>query len=75
MITPSAYWGSSNSDYNYYIPPISNMTCKKEQTKVTAPVAKILNPWQAYIKSNYDKVRSLPNKERFRALSDMYKNQ
>ena len=49
------------------------MAHKKKQTKVTAPVEKTLNAWQTYIKSNDDKVRSLPNKERFRALSKMYK--
>ena len=73
MIVSSAYWGSSDlDDDDYYIPPISNMARKKKQTKVVIPVKK-LNAWQTYIKSNYDKVRSLPNKERFRALSKMYK--
>ena len=42
------------------------------KTKIV-PYKKSLNAWQNYIKSNYDKVRSLPNKERFRALSKMYK--
>ena len=75
MIVSSAYWGSSDSDdENYYISPIRNiMARKKKQTKVVIPVKKTLNAWQTYIKSNYDKVRSLPNKERFRALSKMYK--
>ena len=73
MIVSSAYWGSSDSDDDdYYIPPISKMARKKKQTKVVIPV-KRLNAWQACIKSNYDKVRSLPNKKRFRALSKMYK--
>ena len=49
------------------------MARKKKQTKVVIPVKKALNDWQAFIKANYDKVRSLPNKERFRALSKMYK--
>ena len=74
MIVSSAYWGSSDSDDDdYYIPPISKMARKKKQTKVVIPVKKALNAWQAFIKSNYNKVRSLPNKERFRALSKMYK--
>ena len=57
------------------IKPITNtMARKKKQTKVVIPVAKkTLNAWQAYIKSNYGKVRSLPNNEQFRALSKMYK--
>ena len=64
VVTSSAYWSSSDSDdENYYIPPISNMARKKKQTKVI-PVKRTLNPWQAFIKSNYDKVRPLPNKER-----------
>ena len=74
MIVSSAYWGSSDSDDDdYYIPPITNTMARKKKTKVVVPVAKTLNAWQAFIKSNYDKVRSLPNKERFRALSKMYK--
>ena len=73
MIVSSAYWGSSDSDDDdYYIPPISNMA-RKKKTKVVVPVKKALNAWQEYIKSNYDKVRSLPNKERFCALNKMYK--
>ena len=75
MVTSSAYWGSSDSDdENYYIPPISNMARKKKQTKAI-PVKRTLNAWQAFIKSNYDKVRQFPNKERFKKLSQMYKNQ
>ena len=74
MITSSAYWGSSDSDEEAHnIPPISNMVRKKKQTKCVVPVKWNLNGWQAFIKSNYDKVRSLPNKERFCALSKMYK--
>ena len=42
MIASSAYWGS-DSDDDYYIPPISNMARKKKQTKNTIPVAKTLN--------------------------------
>ena len=73
-IVSSAYWGSSDSDDDdYYIPPIQNTMARKKKTQVVVPVVKKLNPWQEYIKSNYDKVRSLPNKERFRALSKMYK--
>ena len=74
MIVSSAYWGSSDSDDDdYYIPPIRNTMARKKKTKVVVPVKKALNAWQAFIKSNYDKVRSLPNKETFRALSKMYK--
>ena len=73
MVTSSAYWGSSDSDDEYNVSPIRNsMARKKKQTKVI-PVKRTLNAWQAYIRSNYNKVRSLPNKERFRALSKMYK--
>ena len=73
-IVSSTYWGSSDSDDgDYYMLPISNtMARKKKQTKVVIPVKK-LNAWQAFIKSNYDKVSSLPSKGRFRALSKMYK--
>ena len=28
--------------------------------------------WKDFVKANYDKVRSLPNKERFKKLSEMY---
>jgi len=44
----------------------------RTKTKMV-PYKKSLNAWQNYIKQNYDKVRSLPNKQRFRALSKMYK--
>jgi hypothetical protein len=74
MIVSSAYWGSSDSDDDdYYIPPTTNTMARKKKTKVVVPVKKALNAWQEYIKSNYDKVRLLPNKERFRALSKMCK--
>ena len=74
MIVSSAYWGSSDSDDDEYnVSPIRNTMARKKKTKVVIPVKKSLNGWQAFIKSNYDKVRSLPNKERFRALSKMYK--
>ena len=43
-----------------------------KKTKMV-PYKKSFNAWQNYIKQNYDKVRSLPNKQRFRALSKMYK--
>ena len=74
MVISSAYWSSSDSDdEKYYIPPIqNNMARKKKQTKVI-PVKRTLNSWQIYIKSNYDKVRFLPNKERFKNSSQMYK--
>ena len=73
MVTSSAYWGSSDSDDEYNVSPIRNtMARKKKQTRVI-PVKRTLNAWQAYIKSNYDKVRQFPNKERFKKLSQMYK--
>ena len=75
IITSSAYWGSSDSDDDEYnVSPISNMARKKKQTKVIS-VKRTLNAWQAFIKSNYEKVRKFPNKERFKKLSQMYKNQ
>jgi len=43
------------------------------KTKEMKTYKKSLNQWQAYIKSNYDKVRQFPNKERFKRLSQMYK--
>ena len=30
--------------------------------------------WKDFVKANYDKVRSLPNKDRFKKLSEMYKS-
>lgn len=30
--------------------------------------------WKDFVKANYEKVRSLPNKERFKKLSEMYKS-
>ena len=66
MIVSSAYWGSSDSDDDEYnVSPISNMARKKKQTKDIS-LKRTLYSWQIYIKSNYDKVRSLPNKERFK---------
>ena len=73
-IVSSAYWGSSDSDDDEYnVSLIRNSMARKKKTKVVVPVVKTLNAWQSFIKSNYDKVRSLPNKERFRALSKIYK--
>ena len=47
-------------------------TMPRVKTKMV-PYKKSLNAWQNYIKNNHDKVRSLPNKQRFRASSKMYK--
>ena len=73
MVTSSAYWGSSDSDDEYNVSPIRNTMARKKKRIKVIPVKRTLNPWQVFIKSNYDRVRSLPNKERFRALSKMYK--
>ena len=73
MFPSCSYWWSSDSDSNNYITPIGNtMTRKKKQIRFT-PVKNSLNAWQTYTKSNYDRVRSLPNKERFKKLSEMHK--
>ena len=59
-------------DIRIIIDGLYKKTMPRKKTKIV-PYKKSLNAWQNYIKQNYDKVRSLPNKQRFRALSKMYK--
>ena len=65
-------WSSDFDDDDYNVPPVSNIARKKKQIRVIPVVKKTLNTWQAYIKSNYDKIGSLQKKQRFKKLIYIY---
>ena len=75
MITSSSYWISSDSDDdNYNITPIQTSTmARTREQKMSPKKRRPLNAWQAFIRDNYDKVRTvMPHTDRFKKLSKMY---